>query len=72
MTFQTWLVKQVDRDDPIGDLARDVDADPYAPGGFYPLRAYIRSIGCPKACDALGAAIREWRRERGAMRGSLR
>lgn len=27
MTFYRWLMKQTKRDDPIGDLARDVKAD---------------------------------------------
>ena len=28
MKFRQWLLKQADRDDPVGDLAQDVKRDP--------------------------------------------
>lgn len=61
--FQSWLATQGDRDDPVGDLARDVRADPDWPGfdDLPVLRGYLRNGGAaPEALDALARAFGEW------------
>jgi transcriptional regulator with XRE-family HTH domain/uncharacterized protein YozE (UPF0346 family) len=64
-TFAHWLRKQVKRNDPIGDLARDAAQDrtfPIDTSGGPKLRSYMRSRGaCAEAVDALDDALTEWR-----------
>lgn len=59
--FSGWLLSQVGRDDPIGDLAADVRRDP--PAGLWgasELRSHMRNRGaCCDAVAALDAAIAE-------------
>lgn len=64
MNFYDWLMNQVDRDDPIGDLANDAQRDPKAPtsGSVATWRGYLtRHPGaCWKAREALEEAIEEY------------
>lgn len=60
--FETWLARQSDRDDPIGDLAQDAERDP--PNDWSPdaLRSHIeRRGGCMEAVIAARWAGDEWR-----------
>lgn len=65
MSFYTWLKKQCHRDDPVGDLARDVAADPDWPRiqgmrlkGY---REYLESmVACDGAIRALERAHKEY------------
>ena len=63
--FTTWLLWQIGRDDPVGDLASDVARDPDWPsGGRGPGRflVYLRNRGaCDGAIAALRAAWAEWK-----------
>jgi len=63
-SFTTWLLQQVDRNDPIGDLAGDVARDSDWPAGGRSLSrflVYLRNRGaCDGAIQALRAAWREW------------
>jgi hypothetical protein len=64
--FFNWLVEQVDRPDPVGDLARDALRDPTAPitGNCEVWRSYLArhpGAGSP-ARAALEQAIQEFRR----------
>ena len=62
--FFRWLLTQVDRDDPIGDLANDAQRDPQAPvnGTTTAWRSYLRRHpgACWQARLALEAAIAEY------------
>ena len=64
-TFAHWLHKQVKRNDPIGDLARDAAQDrtfPVDTSSGPKLRSYMRSCrACDEAIEALEAALSEWR-----------
>ncbi|QEL20503.1 YozE family protein [Limnoglobus roseus] len=45
MTFNEWLHAQQERTkDAVGDLARDVAGDPYAPDGYETLWAYVEAL----------------------------
>ncbi len=61
--FRVWLFQQVDRDDPVGDVARDVKADPWFQQPRLPraIEAYISSVGCSGAVAVLQRALSEWR-----------
>jgi hypothetical protein len=64
--FTAWLRQQCERDDPIGDLARDVGADPAVRDrhlSFIGLRRYLwgRRLG-PEVLRACAAAGVEWHR----------
>lgn len=64
MTFPEWLAKQTDRDDPVGDLAKDAARDPKKPM-FPSLGEWQTHITCavlePQlALEALGQAWDEW------------
>ena len=63
MSFRAWLLSQTDRDDPIGDLARDVRHDRGSRARTVRgVRQRILNVGgCDAAVDALEAAAREWR-----------
>lgn len=64
MTFERWLRKQINRPDPIGDLANDVRQDK-----CWPMRASLgdllahlegRHSARPRTLGALRQAWREW------------
>lgn len=61
-TFRAWLLQQTDRDDPIGDLARDFKQDTCcqatSPGGM--LKHMQGHSPCQAAEDAFDAAVLEW------------
>lgn len=64
-TFLAWLQAQTDRDDPIGDLAKDVLSDPCLPVadcGFTALRSHVKWThhASAAALDALDRAYAEW------------
>ena len=67
-SFHRWLMLQIKRDDPIGDLARDVKIDherrgkwPYAAVDREEYVQYLAYTGaCIGACDALVEAWEEW------------
>lgn len=64
VSFETWLAAQRERDDPVGDLARDQACDASWPKGATRKRqiAYLSSRGAePGALDALRRARDEWR-----------
>jgi hypothetical protein len=60
--FSSWLLRQVGRNDPIGDVAREAKADPEFPrtGSVENIEAYVSLHGCSGAVEALRKAIREW------------
>ena len=64
MTFNQYLARQCDREDAIGDLARDATEDGTFPRHvvwFDQVRGYIyRARACPEAHEALREAWREW------------
>lgn len=51
MTFYTWLLKQTDLDDPIGDLANDAKRDKNVPkeGGFDEWDLYLHGTAAHEA-----------------------
>lgn len=62
--FTKWLRQQEQRDDPIGDLARDLARDQYyrlTNPGLNQIYNYLRARGaCDEALAALVEAYREW------------
>ncbi|MGQ9683846.1 MAG: YozE family protein [Anaerolineae bacterium] len=64
-SFTQWLLQQVDRDDPVGDLAGDAARDPEWPAGGRGLSrflVYLRNRGaCEGAITALQLAWSEWK-----------
>jgi hypothetical protein len=56
-TFEAWLLRQVDRDDPVGDLAKDYRDDRHDGKLTY---SYLLSRG---ACDAAIEAFHRAKRE---------
>jgi hypothetical protein len=67
-TFRRWLTEQRDRDDPVGDVARDILADGCASGLSAPrsLRRHMVDAHAPidPALDAFDRAEAEWRTTR--------
>lgn len=59
--FGAWLVMQADREDPIGDLANDVDRDPQFHRGSVREAIEHLSLRGPHVRSALAEAILEWR-----------
>ena len=60
-TFRTWLLSQAHRDDPIGDVARDVIRDKGTRATTYhTLRERISEIGNTIAVEAIDAANHEY------------
>jgi uncharacterized protein YozE (UPF0346 family) len=64
MSFKTWLLRQQHRDDPVGDLARDVAQDKHFPRRNAKLRTLVRYLDeqwdIPAALEALHRAQEEW------------
>lgn len=58
-TFRSWLSGQQERADPVGDLARDVLADPHKPD-FASLNDWRQHVG-DFAAPALETAWTEYR-----------
>ena len=65
-SFRSWLRQQENRDDGIGDLARDVAADWClgSEGTVRSIREHMVTVHdpVPTAMDALARASREWHR----------
>lgn len=67
MTFYSWLKKQKDRDDPIGDLASDVLRDSTLDtvkksNSLASWRSHLNQKGAPsQAIEALEEAFTEWK-----------
>ena len=65
MTFYVWLTHNKERDDHIGDFARDVQADPTFPQQAKTLGAMLEhlavKLASPAAVSALHAAYAEWK-----------
>ena len=52
-TFRSWLDAQAERDDPVGDLARDAHADPCWTGeGWRSLAAHVLNVHDGRAVTA--------------------
>ena len=65
--FLSWLLQQTNRDDPVGDLARDAKAQGLAnDDGFEELRDEVRN-GCDGAQRSLFRALCEFRRYRARL-----
>ena len=63
MTFRQWLRQQENRDDLIGDLARDAGHDPNAPQAGTEWPDYLISAdACLGAISALESALEEYNR----------
>ena len=60
--FADWLRAQTYRDDPVGDLARDLAADPMPPAAGDPAAVvtHVAAAGGAPAEGACLAALREW------------
>jgi uncharacterized protein YozE (UPF0346 family) len=63
-SFRDWLIRQAHRDDPVGDIARDMLDDPEWPasdGILAEHRDYLTSVNAsPVALNALQQAWDEW------------
>ena len=60
-TFTDWLLDQADRDDPIGDVARDASKDKSFPKGSPDdVRGYLRHRSSAACREALEDAIEEY------------
>ncbi|MER0214650.1 MAG: hypothetical protein DU481_00330 [Nitrosomonas sp.] len=63
-TFYSWLIKQQNRKDPIGDLARDIKRDERFPATQTDIQLFhshlIHHSACPEAHCALDEAFREF------------
>jgi 5-methylcytosine-specific restriction enzyme A len=57
-TFRRWILQQRSRDDYVGDLARDVEADPERPS-FASLAEWMEHLHWPSASDEYRRAILE-------------
>lgn len=70
-TFRKWLSDQRKRQDPVGDLARDVAADAEFPGSratYDLIRAHLEDVGAsPNALAALDRAIAEYQASTGVQ-----
>ncbi len=64
LAFSFWLAQQARRDDPVGDIARDMLDDPDWPQGDFTLadyRMYLESVRASQsALAALQQAWDEW------------
>ncbi|MCO5176521.1 MAG: sterile alpha motif-like domain-containing protein [Thermomicrobiales bacterium] len=67
-SFLTWLALQAQRDDPVGDCARDMLDDPEWPSEattYATARVYLESVQASSlAIAALREAWDEWQRRR--------
>ncbi len=60
-TFRQWLDKKVQRNDPVGDFARDVQQDSNAPFGDVGKKMWREYLWGMGACsDALQAFSQAW------------
>jgi uncharacterized protein YozE (UPF0346 family) len=72
-SFKAWLLKQLDRQDPVGDLARDARSDKDFPTGrnfFFTWRTYLQSrLAHADALRAFKDAWSEFSKECDAAEG---
>lgn len=61
-SFGAWMRRQGHRADPVGDLARDLDADPLGPADDHVTTVidYVATVAGDRASSACVAASREW------------
>lgn len=71
VTFTDWLSKQVNRDSPLGDLARDVKTDSTWPSfdSFEQYESYLRSKGAAR--EAMYALKNAWKSYNANLKRSL-
>lgn len=63
MTLHSWLMTQLDRDDPIGDIAREIAHDDQILDSTVPdlIRDYLIGLGVSNGCiEAFDTAVDEW------------
>jgi uncharacterized protein YozE (UPF0346 family) len=66
MRYKQWLLEQTDRQDPIGDLARDASEDEEFPGALHEIKDYLYLVGaCDGALEAFESSVKEYRNLRG-------
>jgi hypothetical protein len=66
LVFEEWLLEQVERDDPIGDVARGLVQGSDNPLGLIPLiAAEAETSERDHLLDGYRTALREWEAERG-------
>lgn len=59
--FGVWLGRQQDRNDPVGDLARDYIASGIYPAALKDLKRHMAAQGAsPQAWSAFDRAVGEW------------
>ncbi|ABO60314.1 sterile alpha motif-like domain-containing protein (plasmid) [Burkholderia vietnamiensis] len=58
-SFLTWIKQQAKRDDPVGDLARDVRRDGNAPSGRVSKTGWLGYLRASNASSGAVAAFRE-------------
>lgn len=62
--FKTWLLAQHERDDAVGDLARDAKQDRRFPSRAPDAMRHLETMGaCHQAIEALRKAAHEWIRD---------
>lgn len=60
-SFTGWLKEQVDRQDPVGDLARDFSTDTSQATTVSGVRRHMNQLGCSDLAErALDRAATEW------------
>lgn len=59
MRFEQWLKSQTDRDDRVGDVARDAQADSRQKPAQNTLEAWETFLSCAGACWEAMEALRE-------------
>ena len=63
MSFYQWIIKQTDRDDPVGDLANDIMDDSSFPkdGSYKSIYSHLVLVGACREClDAFNMAMKEY------------
>lgn len=56
-SFYSWLMKQVERNDPVGDLAQDVKRDSDAPKYAFREKRWRKHLKENNACDGAFVAL---------------
>lgn len=61
MSFLGWMKKQVNRNDAVGDLARDVAADPDAPRSYRSMKRYLINLPQDISPGLMPTLERSWK-----------
>lgn len=73
--LKTWLKRHLEKETPVGDLARDAFRDPSFPWGAresVDLIGYLEARGaCVDAVNTAKAAWSDWQREREAFKRAI-